>query len=124
VNKNVKPVAYLEVEAPVRLWGLGGRERLRRVLRTLGIEVLDDAAAPPPNRSVLVLRADHLFDERVVSALVDAPGVALRASQNGPLVALHAPVNLAAAARAVLQGEQPADGYLIETPQTLASAYR
>lgn len=123
-ESEVKPVAYLVGEAPVRLWGLGGRERLRRVLGKLGIEVLDDAAAPPPNRSVLVLRADHLFDERLVAALAGAPGVALRASADGPLVALHAPVNLAGTARAVLLGEQPADGYLIETPQTLASAYQ
>ncbi|HEY0675339.1 MAG TPA: hypothetical protein VGD25_03930, partial [Immundisolibacter sp.] len=63
----MNPVAFLVGEAPVRLWGLGGRERLRRVLGKLGIEVLDDAAAVPPQRSVLCLRADHLFDERVVA---------------------------------------------------------
>jgi len=120
----VNPVAFLVGEAPVRLWGLGGRERLRRVLGKLGIEVLDDAAAVPPQRSVLCLRADHLFDERVVAALVDAPGVALRLSENGPLVALHAPVSGATTAQAVLAGQQLADGYVVETPDSLAVAYQ
>jgi len=120
----VKPVAYLAGEAPVRLWGLGGRERLRRVLGKLGIEVLDDGAAVPPQRSVLCLRADHLFDERVVAALADAPGVALRVSADGPLVALHASVGGAPQAQAVLAGQQPADGYVVETPGSLASAYQ
>ncbi|HEX2796927.1 MAG TPA: CDP-alcohol phosphatidyltransferase family protein [Immundisolibacter sp.] len=120
----MKPVAYLAGEAPVRLWGLGGRERLRRVLGKLGIEVLDEAAAPPPQRSVLCLRADYLFDERVVAALVDAPGVALRVSQDGPLVALHAPVGGAIKAQAVLTGQQPADGYVVELPTTLTTGYQ
>jgi phosphatidylglycerophosphate synthase len=120
----VKPVAYLVADAPVRLWGLAGRERLRRVLDKLGVDVLDDGAAMPDKRSVLCLRADHLFDERVIGALIDAPGVALRAVEGGPLVALYAPVGAAARARAVLLGEQPADGYVLETPPTLASAYQ
>ncbi|MEA3221011.1 CDP-alcohol phosphatidyltransferase family protein [Immundisolibacter sp.] len=120
----MKPVAYLAGEAPVRLWGLGGRERLRRVLGKLGIEVLDDGAAPPQQRSVLCLRADYLFDERVIAALVDAPGVALRASDDGPLVALHAPVGGATRAQAVLTGQQPPDGYVVELPTTLTTAYQ
>mgnify|MGYP001214781705 CR=1 FL=1 len=120
----MEPVAVLVGEAPVRLWGLSGRERLRRVLGKRGIAVLAEGEAIPDKRSLLCLRADHLFDERVIGALVDAPGVALRAVEGGPLVALHAPVGGAAGARAVLLGEQPADGYVLETPQTLASAYQ
>mgnify|MGYP005812927849 CR=1 FL=1 len=120
----MEPVAVLLGEAPVRLWGLGGRERLRRVLGKRGIEVLDDGASVPEKRSVLALRADYLFDERVIDSLIDAPGVALRADENGPLVALHAPVGGAATAPGVLLGERSADGYVIETPQTLASAYQ
>ncbi len=120
----MKPSAYLLAESPVRLWGLGGRERLRRVLAVLGIEVLNDADPLPEKRSVLCLRADYLFDERVVRALAEAPGVALAAQPGGPLVALHAPVGVAARARAVLLCDAPADGYVLETPQTLATAYQ
>lgn len=120
----MKPVAYLAGEAPVRLWGISGRERLRRVLGKLGIDVLEDAAVVPAQRSVLWLRADYLFDERVVAALIDAPGVALRASAGGPLVALHAPVGSATSARAVLAGQHSADGYVVESPDSLASAYQ
>ncbi|MFZ5493269.1 MAG: CDP-alcohol phosphatidyltransferase family protein [Pseudomonadota bacterium] len=120
----MKPVAVLLGEAPVRLWGLGGRERLRRVLGKRGIEVLEDGASVPEKRSVLALRTDYLFDERVIDSLIDAPGVALRADGDGPQVALHAPVGAAAAAPAVLLGECSADGYVTETPQTLASAYQ
>ena len=120
----MEPVAVLVGEAPVRLWGLSGRERLRRVLAQRGIVVLADGAAIPEKRSLLCLRADCLFDERVIGALVDAPGVALQATEGGPLVGLHAPVGAAGAAQAVLLGEHTADGYVIETPQTLASAYQ
>lgn len=120
----MEPVAVLVGEAPVRLWGLSGRERLRRVLGKRGIAVLAEGEPIPDKRSLLCLRADCLFDERVIGALIDAPGVALRAVEGGPLVALHAPVGGAASARAVLLGEQPADGYVLETPQTLASAYQ
>jgi phosphatidylglycerophosphate synthase len=120
----VEPVAVLVGEAPVRLWGLTGRERLRRVLGKRGIAVLAEGEPIPDKRSVLCLRADCLFDERVIGALIDAPGVALRAVEGGPLVALHAPVGGAASANAVLIGEQPADGYVLETPTTLASAYQ
>ena len=120
----MEPVAVLVGQAPVRLWGLSGRERLRRVLGKRGIPVLAQDEAIPGKRSVLCLRADCLFDERVIGALIDAPGVALCTTQGGPLVALHAPVGGASHAQAVLLGEQTADGYVLETPATLASAYQ
>ena len=120
----MEPVAVLVGEAPVRLWGLTGRERLRRVLGKRGIAVLAEGEPIPDRRSLLCLRADCLFDERVIGALIDAPGVALRAVEGGPLVALHAPVGGAASANEVLIGEQLTDGYVLETPPTLASAYQ
>ena len=120
----MEPVAVLVGQAPVRLWGLSGRERLRRVLGKRGVPVLAQDEAIPGKRSVLCLRADCLFDERVIGALIDAPGVALCTTQGGPLVALHAPVGGASHAQAVLLGEQTADGYVLETPATLASAYQ
>ena len=70
----MEPVAVLVGQAPVRLWGLSGRERLRRVLGKRGIPVLAQDEAIPGKRSVLCLRADCLFDERVIGALIDAPG--------------------------------------------------
>lgn len=120
----VKPLAILVGQAPVRLWGIDGRERLRRVLGKLGVELHDEHATAPTGRDLLYLRADYLFDERVVAALLETPGVALRATAGGPLVALHAPAAQAAPASAVLAGQTPADGYRIETPESLASAYQ
>ncbi|MGK2940969.1 MAG: CDP-alcohol phosphatidyltransferase family protein [Immundisolibacter sp.] len=119
----MKSVAYLAGDGPVRLWGLSGRERLCRVLAKLGIDVLDEHAPAAPGQNVLCLRADYLYDERVVAALAEAPGVALRGA-DGQLVAVHAPADAAPRARAVLAGSQPPDDFVIQTPGDLASSYQ
>ena len=48
----VKPLAILVGQAPVRLWGIDGRERLRRVLGKLGVELHDEHATTPTGRDL------------------------------------------------------------------------
>jgi phosphatidylglycerophosphate synthase len=64
-------------ESQVRLWGLDSEERLRRQLRSVGVDfgVRDEM--------VLLLRADYLFETRTISCLLAQPGTVLRCARNG-----------------------------------------
>src|SRR5690242_19982958 len=56
------------------IWGLSGRERLRRMLSSLQkARLANDPEQIPPHAPALVLRGDHLFDAGVLAALVNAP---------------------------------------------------
>jgi phosphatidylglycerophosphate synthase len=77
--------------------------------------------------SVLLLRGDYLYDERVVAALVRMPGVLLRDRPEGAVVAAHVSVERLEAARAVLAGARPpgdAGDLTMQTPESLAPAYQ
>jgi phosphatidylglycerophosphate synthase len=112
-------------QSPVRLWGLTSAERLRRQLKNAGVTrfVAPDAERLPEG-SILFLRADHLFDNRIVQDLVRAEDVLLRSGRGTP-VAAHVSSVDAAAVRAHLETGKPLDltGLRVETPETLSSAY-
>ena len=86
---NTAPAAWLlrrRSADPVEIWGLTPEERLRRTLRALGctpIESVEAGEAPPPAgaASVLLLRSDYIYDERLVRALPDAPGTSTPATR-------------------------------------------
>ena len=115
----------------VRLWGIGGGERLTRQLRAAGIaRVLRADETPPAAGGVLVLRSDYLFEDRTLADLLARPGVVLVASSaNGTptstAVAAHVPAAaLANACDAVRSGHAPAiAGLAIETPESLSTAF-
>jgi hypothetical protein len=114
-------------DAPVRLWGLSPRERLARLLRRAGVTTIGDADdRPPADGSVVVVRGDWVYDDRVVTALVRTRSVLLQApGDGGPvIVAAHVPPELAARAVAVVGGTAPPDlrGVVIKEPASLASA--
>lgn len=79
-------------ESPVRLFGLTGRERLRRVLGRLGVSLGETLAGPhqppPTGGAVVILRADYLYDERILAGLSGRPGTVLVDAQ-GRAVAAH-----------------------------------
>ncbi len=61
---------------PIEIWGLSPLERLRRSLRAAGVP--DDqihtgaaAAATAQDVQVILLRADYVFDERLIRALIE-----------------------------------------------------
>lgn len=67
---------YLLGDSPVRLWGLSGRERLVRQLRALdGVEVVAERGRLPDSGRVLLLRADHVFEQRALKGLLDQDGL-------------------------------------------------
>lgn len=78
-------------DSEVRLWGLGGRERLRRLLATMPEAQLVQAGVPVPGHdTALVLRGDHHFDPRVVRALVAGDAPLVLVSDDGRPVAARA----------------------------------
>jgi phosphatidylglycerophosphate synthase len=77
-------------DSETEIWGLSGRERLRRMLAPLKqARLADDPGQIPVGASALVLRADHLFDARVLAALVNAQTNFILASDEGHSVAMR-----------------------------------
>lgn len=103
------PVCVIVGESPVRLWGLTGEERLRRALGRAGAtDVRREVGDVPEGASVLLLRADHVFEEPLFPSLLSTPGIALRAP-GGTLAALHVDADAAAdAMEALADGHAPA----------------
>ena len=68
----------------VRLWGLTAAERIQRQLRSEGIELCAEGIdASPPDSTLLMLRGDCLYDERVIRGLAKARSVLLEADDGG-----------------------------------------
>ena len=65
--------------SPVRIWGLTSTERLVRYLAKRGIPVIGEDALPHDG-TVIVLRGDHVYDDRALDAVVDRGGIVLRPS--------------------------------------------
>ena len=122
--------ALIFKETPVRLWGLSSRQRLKRMLEHTGVtNVVEDIGAVPPEGSVLLLRGDYLYDDRVINAMVETSNVLLvdPSGQRPMAVAAHVPSGLALKAWDALSG--PAftsviPGVRSESPQSLCSSYQ
>ena len=104
--------AHIVGETPVPLWGLSSHERYRRMLKHAGITAMvEDVSTVAPGDSVLIIRGDYLFDDRVLHSLANSLNVMLEASA-GPsrqIVAAHVPANLARQASTILFGENTMD---------------
>ena len=77
--------------SPVRVWGLTPTDRLNRFLERKGILVADDVNHTDGARDVLILRGDHVYDDRLLDALIANPNVAMRSGEDdgAPIVAAH-----------------------------------
>ena len=110
----------------VRLWGLDGAERIARQLRAVGVSrVVAENGATRADGSVVILRADHLFDDRTIADLVRRPGVVLTVAR-GRTVAAHVAAGDLPLGRAVVErGAEPQTipGVVCETPETLSNAF-
>lgn len=116
-------------ESPLRLWGLTSRERLERMLTKAGVPCRqrDDTPAASED-SVLLLRGDFLYDQRIVKNMVGAVGVVLKVDtpQGVRPVAAHVTAELADQMESVLSDDNCHDypeGLRQETPETLVNAY-
>lgn len=123
------PYAHMLCESPILLWGLSTRQRLERAFRRTGrLDFLEDIESIPPQSSVILIRGDYLFDNRVINSLIEAPGVVLQIAQEGRRVAVaaHVPAGCARQARELLDGrssEESLPGVRTETLGTLCSAF-
>ncbi|SHM09459.1 Phosphatidylglycerophosphate synthase [Nitrosospira sp. Nsp11] len=86
-----KPVyIYIVGDSETNIWGLSGRERLQRMLKpSLQTRLVDDPEQIPVHASALLLRADHLFDGRVLAALINAKTNLVLGSNQGQPVAIR-----------------------------------
>lgn len=106
--------AYIVADSPVRLWGLTGRERLRRQLRALGTDVSVGGDALPETGRILVLRADHVMETRALKGLLALDGVLVA---DGKPIAAHVDAGLAGTALQAVR-----DGHTHELPAFGAEA--
>jgi phosphatidylglycerophosphate synthase len=121
---------------PVQIWGLTPQERLRRALRKAGcraVECAEPANLPPPvDGPALLIRADAVYDERLIEGLCAARNTVLVASREGDWggpMAAHVdadriPGTLALLSRALQGDAAPApSGLRLVAPDELAGAY-
>ena len=122
--------AHIIGDSPVKIWGLSSYTRILRVLKGAGVtRIVDDIAAVPENSSVLLLRGDFLFDDRVINYLVQTPDIMLKVSQ-GPtdaIVAAHVAADQAIEAQGAIA--EPATavfpaGVKIETLDRLSISFQ
>ena len=117
-------------DSPTKIWGLTSLQRQLRVLKGAGVtNIVDDLAVAPENSSVLLLRGDYLFDDRVINYMVQTPDILLTIPQ-GPadaMVAAHVASGQALAARDALMKNDASPSLAdlkIETLETLSVSFQ
>jgi phosphatidylglycerophosphate synthase len=115
-------------DSPIRLWGLSSRERLERMFKKAGLPGIQEEPLSADEDTVLILRGDYLYDQRIIQNLLDKNSVVLEINTaEGPLpVAAHVSPELAERMRKLLSEGGPCDypeGLQLETPDTLVTAY-
>ena len=122
-------VIYFSHECPVKIWGLTSAERIAKVLKGIGTRcVAGDLNSLQESDSVLILRGDYLFDDRLVKYLASTPDIALQLGdeQRELIVAAHVPARLALQALAVIEKKALADtlpGMQLQTLATISISF-
>lgn len=81
---------YIFGESEINLWGLSGRERLQRLAASLKqIRLTDNLTDIPEDAPALLLRADHLFDARVIATLSNLQEDIVLCNQSSAPVAIR-----------------------------------
>jgi len=93
----------------VQVWGLTSQQRIAKVLKGRAQSLTpDEFAGLRDSDSVLILRGDYLFDDRLVKYLAATPNITLQL--NGNLqqltVAAHVPARFAQQALNVVEGKE------------------
>lgn len=116
-------------ESHIRLWGLSSRERLERMLAKAGVSgIQEHAETVAAEDSVLLLRGDFLYDQRIIQNMIKVVGIVLETStpRDSRPVAAHVTAAMADQMEAILAGDGRCDypeGLRLESPETLVSAY-
>jgi phosphatidylglycerophosphate synthase len=122
--------AHIINDSPVKLWGLTSRQRLFRVLKSAGVtDIVKDLTVVPENSTVVLLRGDYLFDDRIIHYLVKNPDSLLKISQpsDNTIVAAHVAGGKSTQVFEILQGTSPEDpvpGVRAETLETLSISFQ
>ncbi len=116
-------------ENSIQLWGLSSRERLERTLKKAGVHTLQEGGQTLTEAdTVLLLRGDFLYDQRIITNMIETGDVILEFnSPQGPQpVAAYVSGKLAEQMEKILCGdadeEYPA-GLRRESPEALVPAY-
>ncbi|MEQ8858163.1 MAG: CDP-alcohol phosphatidyltransferase family protein [Pseudomonadales bacterium] len=98
--------AHVVGRSDVRLWSLSANERIRRQLTQTGdVTLVDTLDAVPANASVLLLRADFLYEVRTLKALLERTDTVLRHGPSGVCAGAITDAATAPRLRDVLLGE-------------------
>lgn len=92
MTRNIPVTTYIYIlgDSETRIWGLSGRERLQRMLRAFTqTRTVDSTEQIPAGAPALFLRADHLFDARVLAALINTRVNLMLNSDTGQPVAVR-----------------------------------
>jgi phosphatidylglycerophosphate synthase len=82
--------AFITGDSETEIWGLSGRERLKRMLSSFQqCRLINEPAQIPEHELAIILRGDHVFDARVLSALMKAEQDCLLVSDAGQVVAMR-----------------------------------
>ncbi len=120
---------FFSHECSVKIWGLTSEERIERVLKgTDIIRIAEELRTLQESDSVLILRGDYLFDDRLLQYLAATPNIALHMEdgQQEMAVAAHVPASLALQALEVVEKKAMADtlpGLEIQTPAAVSISF-
>jgi len=114
--------AYLEESSDTPLWGLTSRERLQKMLSTMeGVELAGGGMVAETGAEILLLRADYVYDQRVLSGLANAEHVILRAPDDDTVVAIRTRLDAASAVQPPRIAEFVGHALEPVTPSSVAS---
>ncbi len=88
----MQKITYVHLigDSKTKLWGLTGRERLQRMVKACKHTILiEDATKLPQQSTALLLCADHLFDTRILTALIGMKENMALYNDEGEPVAVH-----------------------------------
>jgi phosphatidylglycerophosphate synthase len=121
---------YFSHECPVKIWGLTSTDRIERVLKGIVIKrTAEELGSLDESDSILIMRGDYLFDDRLVTYLSTTPNtvLCLKEGQKEVAVAGHVPGHLALQTLAVIEKQTVADtlpGMIIQTPASISISFQ
>ncbi|MBK6619119.1 MAG: CDP-alcohol phosphatidyltransferase family protein [Nitrosomonas sp.] len=100
---------HLVSDSAAKLWGLSGRQRLQRMLTETQstFEIIENLSNLPAAARVLLIRADYLYDGRILKALLPFDPFMMLVTDDDQPVAILTPASETTVMQAVLQGEAP-----------------
>ncbi len=94
------PCARVLGEGSARIWGMSSAERLGRIFARAGVS----QGASAGSGTVVLARADHVFDEALIKAVMVRPDSVMIGAEGAPVAAHVREANADVAAEALLAG--------------------